>query len=131
VAPVLLAWRWPLADEKERPYGSKPVVVLSSKQMHIPQHIDASVTSLPCAPGDPAHRHIGRGARHFYVDGGKTMQGLLEAGCMQQIIITSIPILIGSGIPLFGLLTHDIRLRHVETQQFAHGLVQSTYAFAG
>jgi dihydrofolate reductase len=50
---------------------------------------------------------------------------------MQQIIITSIPILIGSGMPLFGLLTHNIRLRHVETRQFAHGLVQSTYAFAG
>jgi len=108
------------------PYGSTPVVVLSSTQVYIPQHLAASVESMSCAPGELVRRLSGRGARHLYVDGGKTIQGFLEAGLLQQLIITRIPMLIGSGIPLFGPLTHDIRLRHIETRQFANGLVQST-----
>lgn len=41
--------------------------------------------------------------------------------------ITRIPVLIGTGIPLFGPVPHDIGLRHVETRTYANGLVQSTY----
>jgi len=115
----------------EWPYGSKPVVVLSSKQVQIRKHIAKSVESMSCSPSELVSRLSGRGARHLYVDGGKTIQGFLDAGLIQQLIITRIPILIGSGIPLFGPLTHDIRLRHIETRQFANGLVQSKYEVAG
>src|SRR4030095_7325263 len=57
-------------------------------------------------------RLSGRGARHLYVDGGKTMQAFLDAGLLQQLIITRMPMLIGSGIPLFGPLPKDMRFRH-------------------
>lgn len=36
--------------------------------------------------------------------------------------------MIGDGIPLFGPLTHDVRLRHVSTRSFPSGLVQTEYA---
>ena len=78
---------------------------------------------MSCAPGELVRRLAERRARHLYVDGGKTIQAFLEAGLLQQLIITRMPMLIGSGIPLFGPLTHDIRLRHIETQQLANGLV--------
>jgi len=42
-----------------------------------------------------------------------------------------VPVLIGSGIPLFGPLDRDVRLEHVRTQQYAGGLVQSEYVVAG
>jgi hypothetical protein len=38
-----------------------------------------------------------------------------------------IPVLIGKGIPLFGPLEQDIRLRHVATRSYPQGLVQSEY----
>jgi hypothetical protein len=38
-----------------------------------------------------------------------------------------VPVLVGSGIPLFGALPHDIALRHVATRTYASGLVQSEY----
>jgi hypothetical protein len=41
-----------------------------------------------------------------------------------------VPVLIGDGIPLFGTLQRDIRLRHVATRQYPSGLVQSEYAVA-
>jgi dihydrofolate reductase len=113
------------------PYGDKPVVVLSSRQVDIPEHIADFVESMSVSPREVVRRLEARGARHLYIDGGKTIQGFLAEGLVQQLIITRIPILIGSGIPLFGPLSHDIRLRHIETRQFANGLVQTKYEVAG
>ena len=81
--------------------------------------------------GDPVEivSHLGtRGVGHVYVDGGITVQRFLEAGLIQRLIVTRVPVLIGAGIPLFGALQRDIALSHVGTRQFAGGLVQSEYA---
>jgi len=43
------------------------------------------------------------------------------------LVITRVPVLIGEGIPLFGWVPHDIRLRHVATRSYDGGLVQSEY----
>jgi dihydrofolate reductase len=112
------------------PYGTKPVVVLSSRSLPIPEHITRSVESISCPPAELVSRLAARGARHLYIDGGKTIQGFLNAGLIQRIIITRIPVLIGSGISLFGPLQRDIKLRHIETRQFSSGLVQGEYEVA-
>ena len=113
------------------PYGSKPVVVLSSGPVQVPGKIAESVEAMSCSPTELVSRLAERGAGHLYIDGGKTIQGFLDAGLIQQIIITRVPTLIGSGIPLFGPLKHDIKLRHIETRQFASGFVQSKYTVTG
>jgi len=41
--------------------------------------------------------------------------------------MTRVPVLIGSGVPLFGTIEHDIRLKHIATRSYASGLVQSEY----
>jgi dihydrofolate reductase len=66
-------------------------------------------------------------SQHLYVDGGITIQRFLRAGLVQRLIITRVPVLIGEGIPLFGTLPRDVRLRHVATEHFATGLVKSEY----
>jgi dihydrofolate reductase len=78
-------------------------------------------------PAEIVSTLAGSGARHIYVDGGITIQGFLRAGLIQRLIITRVPVLIGDGIPLFGTLPGDLRLRHVATQQYASGLVKSEY----
>ena len=62
-----------------------------------------------------------------YVDGGKIVQSFLNEGLIQDMTLTHVPILIGDGISLFGPLTTDIDLEHVETQSFSSGLVSSKY----
>jgi dihydrofolate reductase len=112
------------------PYGDKPVVVLSTRQLTIPPFLAKSVESMSGTPAEVLARLAARGARHLYVDGGKTIQLFLDAGAIQRLIITRIPVLIGQGIPLFGPLQRDVRLRHIETRQYASGLVQSEYEVA-
>jgi hypothetical protein len=46
---------------------------------------------------------------------------------IQTLIITRVPVLIGSGIPLFGVVPQDIPLRHIATREYAGGLVKSEY----
>ena len=109
------------------PYSTKKVVVLSSGAPEIPQHLADSVELLSLAPPDVVERLAAQGARHLYVDGGKTIQRFLNAGLINELIITRIPVLIGAGIPLFGPIKSDIQLKHIETRQFENGFVQSRY----
>lgn len=109
------------------PYGSKPVVVLTSRPLEIPAEIASTVESMAGTPDEIVRRLAERGMRHLYVDGGRTVQAFLAAGLVQRLIITRVPVLIGRGIPLFGPVPHDIHMRHVETRSYPSGLVQSEY----
>ena len=68
-----------------------------------------------------------KGYRHAYIDGGVTLQRFLAAGLIDRMIISKVPVLIGSGMPLFGPVPHDILLRHVASRTFKGGLVQDEY----
>ena len=111
------------------PYGEKSVFVLSSRPLP-PIPPGARVRQLTGDPASVLSQLEALGVRHVYVDGGITIQRFLQAGLIQRLIITRVPVLIGTGIPLFGRLPHDIRLQHVGTRQYASGLVQSEYRIA-
>ena len=108
-------------------YGTKPVFVLSTRPL--PPVPEGAVVER--MSGEPAAILAALGARgigHVYVDGGITIQRFLQAGLIQRLIITRVPVLIGSGIPLFGALPRDVVLEHVATRPYPSGLVQSEYA---
>ncbi len=108
-------------------YGEKPVIVLSSRSLQIPEHLSKTVEAMSGSPEEVVARLSERGMKHLYVDGGVTVQRFLRAGLIQRLIITRIPVLIGAGIPLFGPLEQDIKLRHIRTQSYPSGFVQSEY----
>lgn len=112
------------------PYGAKPVFVLSTRPL-APIPAGAVVERMSGAPAAIVSQLAARNIRHIYVDGGVTIQKFLEAGLIQRLVITRVPVLIGAGIPLFGALSRDIILQHVATRQYASGLVQSEYVVAG
>ena len=111
----------------EWPYKGKKVVVLSSGTPNVPEKLSGMVEVMSGAPAQVVSELAQRGALHLYIDGGKTIQGFLNAGLIDEMTITQIPILIGDGLPLFGRLEHDIRFEHVETKAYPSGFVQSKY----
>lgn len=110
-------------------YGTKPVFVLSSQSLAAAP-LGAVVERMSGTPAEIVSVLAARGVEHIYVDGGLTIQQFLRAGLIQRLIVTRVPVLIGSGIPLFGALEHDLPLKHIRTRAFASGLVQSEYLVA-
>jgi dihydrofolate reductase len=108
-------------------YGDKRVVVLSSRPVDLSAAVGGVVEQMAGLPAEIVSRLAASGAHHLYVDGGITIQGFLRAGLIQRLIITRVPVLIGEGVPLFGALPRDVRLRHVATRHYPSGLVQSEY----
>jgi dihydrofolate reductase len=111
-------------------FGDKPVFVLSSRDLGEPP-AGAVIERLSGDATEIASALEERGFEDVYVDGGQVIQQFLRAGLIRRLVVTRIPVLIGSGIPLFGLLDDDIVLTHVATRDYPSGLVQSEYEIAG
>jgi dihydrofolate reductase len=112
------------------PYGDKRVVVLSSRPVDLSAAAGGVVEQMGGPPAEIVSQLAARGAHHLYVDGGITIQRFLSAGLVERLIVTRVPVLIGDGIPLFGSLPRDVRLRHVMTRHYPSGLVQTEYDVA-
>jgi dihydrofolate reductase len=68
-----------------------------------------------------------KGFSTVYFDNGKVIQSFLEADIINELIVTKAPVLIGSGIPLFGYLKADLSFKHIRTESRSIGLVSSYY----
>ncbi len=112
----------------EWPY-TKPVVVMSSRltEADIPQHLADKVRISPLAPEALMQGLNAAGWTRAYVDGGRLVQSFLRAGLIAEITLTLIPILIGSGIRLFGDLPADLDLDLISAEPFGEGLLKTHY----
>lgn len=111
------------------PYN-KPVVVLSKTFKNfdaIPRSVASQVRVFDLSPEEVMTMLAKEGWMKVYVDGGQLVQSFLRASLIDSLVITKIPVLIGEGKPLFGLLNKDVSLKHVETKSFPSGFVQSFY----
>lgn len=113
------------------PYTGTRVVALSRTLAELPSRLEGHAELSSQEPAALCAKLEAEGVRHIYVDGGKTIQSFLRAGLITDLIITTIPVLIGAGLPLFGPLGRDLALEHIETQAFPNGFVQSRYRPTG
>lgn len=111
----------------EWPYATKPVHVLSRSGYQVPtlHQSRASVTNE--SPEILLQRLDDAGFRHVYIDGGLLIQSFLEAGFVDSLINTRIPVLLGKGSRLFGSLKHDVKLKLQASKSWEFGFVQDHY----
>jgi dihydrofolate reductase len=102
----------------------KKVIVLTSRDLIIPLGLADKVEALLLSPQELIHEMEKRGAYHIYLDGGVTIKRFLHEGLVEEMTITTIPILIGEGLPLFGKLEKDVKLELVKSESFKNGFVQ-------
>lgn len=113
------------------PYD-RPVVVLSQQlaDAPVPEALRGKVRFSTRTPKEEMEALAAQNMRRVYVDGGQVVQSFLREGLIADMVITTIPVLIGSGRPLFGALARDIDLKLVSSRSFPSGLVQSSYRLA-
>lgn len=109
------------------PYEGKRVIVLSNTLTEVPAELMGKIELYSGSLVALAEKLQTEGCQRLYIDGGKTIQSFLNENLITDMIITQIPILIGEGLPLFGKTNRDIQLKHISTQSFPIGFVQSTY----
>ncbi|KAA9392989.1 dihydrofolate reductase [Kocuria coralli] len=105
------------------PYDPVQVIVLSST-LTGPQPHGVLVASTFDEAVAMLDRHR---ARQVYVDGGRTVQSFMAAGLVQHIVLNYVPVMIGTGIRLFGALPRDLHLVHRGTAVSDAGMVSSRY----
>ncbi|MDX7986076.1 dihydrofolate reductase [Xenorhabdus sp. 12] len=84
----------------EWPYQNIPSFILSSRNLSIPANIDATITQGHPKEIAAKARDAAKGKDVWVIGGGKTAANFADAGELQQLFITSIPVFLGAGIPL-------------------------------
>lgn len=106
----------------EWPYAGKRVVVLTHRPIdprHGEERYDGPLGALA--------EDLGKaGVQRVYVDGGDVIRQFLDAGLVDDLTLSIIPVILGDGIPLFRA-GRERWLQIEESRSFATGLVQNVY----
>ena len=110
----------------EWPY-SKPVFVLSTTLRQLPPRFEGKVEVL----NGPLTRVLetleNRGITNLYVDGGTVIRSLLREDRLDEMIITTVPVVLGGGIPLFGETAKTLAFDLVRSEIINHTMVKTCY----
>lgn len=108
------------------PYN-KPVFVLSNTLTDVPAGLEDKVFLVNGPLPQVIKQLNAQGYNNLYIDGGKTIQGFLQQDLIDEMIITTIPVLLGGGISLFGELASPLKFKHAKAERLLDCLVQNTF----
>ena len=110
-------------------YGNLEVFVASRSlsEKDIPEHLRQKVKLISGTAQELSEHMRTLGKKRIYIDGGKLLQSFIRKNLLDELTITRMPVLIGSGIPLFGSLDSDIPMIHIKTDSFKSSVTQSLY----
>lgn len=115
-----------LGFDVDWPY-TKPVFVLSNSLSRIPEtHKDKAFLVKGTLTQVLTTIH-NKGFKRLYIDGGSTIQSFLKEDLIDELIITTIPIVLGGGTPLFSELENRLVFDFVGSKIGLNALVQSHY----
>lgn len=110
----------------EWPY-TKPVFVVSSTLKTIPQHLAQRVFLIAGNPKSIVSELHRQGYFNCYIDGGKTIQSFLQEDLIDELIVTTIPIILGGGTTLFGSLAEPLEFKMQYQKEFLGDISQRCY----
>ncbi len=110
----------------EWPY-KKPVFVLSTTLNEIPEKCKNRVQLVKGTLKEILSTIHRQGHNRLYIDGGKTIQSFLQEDLIEEMILTTIPIVLGGGIPLFSSLSNKLKFKCIDTKIYLDSIVQNHY----
>lgn len=106
---------------------TRHVYVLSRSMKGVPEKASDKASILSVKPREVLDQLSRLGHSSLYIDGGSVIKSFLREDLVDELTVTTVPVLIGSGISLFGSLAKDMRFNHVRTVTHSRGLVESVY----
>ena len=104
-----------------------PVFVVSNSLQQAPEKYKDKVEIVAGTPAEIQAELHAKGFKNLYIDGGQIIQSFLAADLIDDLIITTIPILLGGGIPLFGDLSNEMKFELTKSEVYLEQIVQSHY----
>jgi dihydrofolate reductase len=108
------------------PY-SLPVYVLSNILNTAPDNLSGKVSILNGDFKNILEQLSSNGLSHIYIDGGKTIQTFLKENMIDEMIITTVPVILGSGFKLFDQDISSIDYDLKSSKVFLNQIVQNHY----
>jgi dihydrofolate reductase len=118
-----------LDDDDAWPYKGKPYWVLSSRELRVPdaEGVDVRIVQTPIADLHAEMSEAAGGANLWVVGGGNVASQFAAAGLLDELLLTVVPVVIGTGKPLFDERLGD-SMQLLGTTAFANGMVELRYA---
>lgn len=109
------------------PYGDIRVVAVSNSLKVVPENLKSRVELFSGDISSLLTKLESAGLKHAYVDGGAIITSFLNERLIDEITITQAPVILGSGIPLYGKLNQRINLENVQVTSFENDFIQIRY----
>lgn len=101
-------------------------------QRRLPVHPDAEVILHSGSLSDLLRKIKKRTKKDIWlVGGGRLTQSFLKEKLLDEIVLSTIPIVLGEGISLFGNTRKEVNLKLVETRVYEIGIVQTHHRVQG
>jgi dihydrofolate reductase len=107
------------------PYGTLPVLVATSRPLDPVADTVVPVSGTPAELLEAVRRQTDG---HVYLDGGALIRSFLDAGLVDELVVTIVNVILGSGAPLFAGVARSQRLELTSATPYPNGLVQLRYA---
>lgn len=108
------------------PY-TKPVFVLSNSMTEIPEEYKGKIELVKGKLSDVLETIHSKAYESLYIDGGTCVQSFLQEDLIDELTVTTMPILLGGGSPLFADLPKEQEFELVESKVFLKQIVQNRY----
>ena len=108
------------------PYD-KPVFVLSNKLKEIPESHKGKAFLVKGTLTEILDQIYEKGLNKLYIDGGTTIQNFLKEDLIDEMVLTTIPILLGGGSSLFTELPNELKFELIGTKTYLNQITQSHY----
>ncbi|SBS64460.1 dihydrofolate reductase family protein [Vibrio atlanticus] len=108
------------------PY-TKPVYVLSNTLTEVSKELEGKVFLMKGELTQIIEELNGKGMNNLYIDGGVTIQNFMKEDLIDELIISTIPVVLGGGSPLFGDLVSPLNFTLKGVNTYLDEIVQTHY----
>ncbi|WP_421920108.1 dihydrofolate reductase family protein [Marinifilum sp.] len=105
----------------------QPVFVISNSMRELPEKYQGKVELVNGKLSDILEMIHSKGFESLYIDGGKTIQSFLNEDRIDELIVSTLPILLGGGVPLFRDLIKEQEFELLESKVYLNNIVQNRY----